>query len=68
MMNIDNNNTTWFNPITYFFIGLFLITLAICFYVFAYFKWFKGKKLFKINILIINCKINMESLQIKNKY
>ena len=47
MMNNDNNNTTWFNPITYFFIGLFLITLAICFYVFAYFKWFKGKKLFK---------------------
>ena len=28
---------------TYVFIGLFLLTLAICFCVFAYFKWFKGK-------------------------
>ena len=45
MINNDNdNNTTWFN---YVFIGLFVITLIICFCVFAYFKWFKGKKLFK---------------------
>ena len=45
MMNNDNdNNTTWFNAITYFFIELFLLTLVICFCVFAYFKWFKGKK------------------------
>ena len=50
MMNNDNdndNNTTWFNSINYVFIGLFLITLIICFCVFAYFKWLKGKKLFK---------------------
>ena len=50
MMNNDNdndNNTTWFNSINYVFIGLFLLTLVICFCVFAYFKWFKGKKLFK---------------------
>ena len=44
MMNNDNdNNTTWFNAITYVFIRLFLITLDICFCVFACFKWFKGK-------------------------
>ena len=48
MMNNDNdNNTTWFNAINYVFIVLFLIALVICFCVFAYFKWFKGKKLFK---------------------
>ena len=42
---IDNNNT-----ITNIFIGLFLVLLfigIICFCVFAYFKWIKGKKLFK---------------------
>ena len=46
MMNNDNfndNNTTWFNAITYVFIVLFLIALVICFCVFAYFKCFKGK-------------------------
>ena len=48
MMNNNNdNNLAWFNAITYFLIGLFLLTLVICFCVFAYFKWFKGKKLFK---------------------
>ena len=49
--NIDNDNT-----ITYVFIGLFSVLLLVgivCFCVFAYFKWFKGKKLFKKNILII---------------
>ena len=43
--NIDNGNT-----ITYVFIGLFPVLLLIgivCFCVFAYFKWCKGKKLFK---------------------
>ena len=43
--NIDNNNT-----ISYVFIGLFSVLLIIgivCFYVFAYFKWFKDKKLLK---------------------
>ena len=47
MMNNDNDNTTCLNAITYVFIVLFLIALVICFCVFAYFKWFKGKKLFK---------------------
>ena len=69
--NIDNDNT-----ITYVFIGLFLVLLLVgivCFCVLAYFKWFKGKKLFKKNILIIknyksNYKMDIESLQIKNKY
>ena len=47
MNNRDNiaNNTT-----TYIFIGLFSVLLFIgfvCFCVFAYFKWIKGKKLFK---------------------
>ena len=43
--NIDNNNT-----ITNIFIGLFSVLLfvgTVCFCVFAYFKWIKGKKLFK---------------------
>ena len=43
--NIDNNNT-----ITIIFIGLFsvvMFSVIICFCVFAYFKWIKGKKLFK---------------------
>ena len=43
--NIDNNNT-----ITNIFIGLFAVVMfavIVCFCVFAYFKWFKGKKLLK---------------------
>ena len=42
--NIINDNTT-----TYIFIGLFSILLfgIVCFCVFAYFKWIKGKKIFK---------------------
>ena len=43
--NIDNNNTLY-----NVFIVLFSIVILIgvtCFCVFAYFKWFKGKKLFK---------------------
>ena len=42
---IDHDNT-----ITYVFIGLFSVLLLVgivCFCVFAYFKWFQGKKLFK---------------------
>ena len=38
------------NTITYIFIGLFsglLFVGIVCFCVFAYFKWIKGKKLFK---------------------
>ena len=43
--NIDNKNTT-----CNVFIGLFSVLLLVgivYFCVFAYFKWFKGKKLFK---------------------
>ena len=43
--NIANDNT-----ITNIFIGLFsvpMFSVIVCFCVFAYFKWFKGKKLFK---------------------
>ena len=43
--NIDNDNT-----IQNVFIGLFSVLLfigVVCFFVFAYFKWIKGKKLFK---------------------
>ena len=43
--NIANDNTT-----TYIFIGLFSVVTFIgivCFCVFAYFKFIKGKKLFK---------------------
>ena len=39
--NIDNNNT-----ICNVFIGLFSVLLIVgivCFFVFAYFRWFKGK-------------------------
>ena len=64
--NKDNNNTT-----TYILIGLFSVLLfagIVCFCVFAYFKWFKGKKLFKKNILIIeHIKMDINSLEIKNK-
>ena len=41
--NYDNVNNYYYNVITYVFIGLFLIALVICFCVFAYFKWFKGR-------------------------
>ena len=43
--NVDNNNT-----ITNIFIGLFSVVMfavIVCFRVFAYFKWIKGRKLFK---------------------
>ena len=43
--NISKNDTT-----TYIFIGLFLVVMVAgiaCFCVFAFFKWIKGKKLFK---------------------
>ena len=43
MINNKDNNTADFNAINYVFIGLFLLTLIICFCVFAYVKWFKGK-------------------------
>ena len=42
--NKDNDNT-----IIYIVIGLFSVLLfgIVCFCVFAYFKWIKGKKLFQ---------------------
>ena len=46
--NIANDNTYIFTA--YVFIGLFSVLLfvgIVCFCVFAYFKWIKGKKLFK---------------------
>ena len=45
MMNNDDNNNdnNFYKIMTYVFIGLFLLTLVICFCVFIYFKWFKGK-------------------------
>ena len=47
MNNNDNNNDNNFYKImAYVFIGLFLLEI-ICFCVFAYFKWFKDKKIFK---------------------
>ena len=42
-MNNKDNNTAEFNAINHVFIGLFFLALVICFCVFAYFKWFKGK-------------------------
>ena len=43
MINNDNDNYNGYKIMAYVFIGLFLIALDICFFVFAYFKWFKGK-------------------------
>ena len=43
MNNNDKNNDNNFCRImAYIFIGLFFISLVICFCVFIYFKWFKG--------------------------
>ena len=55
--NITNDNTT-----AYIFIGLFSVLLFIrivCFCVFAYFKWIKGKNYLKINILIIKITVDV---------
>ena len=49
MMN-DKKNMSNDDTITNNFVGLFSVFMFIgivCFCVFAYFKWFKGKKLFK---------------------
>ena len=47
MNNVDNKDND--NTITYIFIELFSVLLfgIVCFCVFAYFKWIKGKKLLK---------------------
>ena len=75
----DKNNIADDDTTTSTFIGLFSVVMFIgivCFCVFAYFKCFKGKKLFrnkfKINILIIknylsNYKMVIESLNIGTK-
>ena len=47
---IMNNNDNIANDNTIIFISLFSVLLFIvitCFCIFAYFKWFQGKKLFK---------------------
>ena len=45
-----------------------MFAVIICFCVFAYFKWIKGKQLFKKNILIIeHIKMDIKSLEIKTK-
>ena len=49
MVNNKDNRTND-NTKTYVFIGLFSVLLfvgIVCFCVFAYFKWIKGKKLCK---------------------
>ena len=46
----NKKNISKDDPITNIFIGLFSVVMFIgivCFCVFAYFKWFKSKKLFK---------------------
>ena len=43
IMNNDNDNDNGYNAITYVFIGLFSLVLVICFCMFVYFQWFKGK-------------------------
>ena len=70
MNNVDNKDNDNDNTITYIFIGLFSILLfgIVCFCIFAYFKWIKGKKLFKKNILTIeHIKMDIKSLEIKTK-
>ena len=66
MMNNNDNNNNFYRIMAYVFIGLFLISLIICFCVFIYFKWFKGKYIIKKYILI-TIKMNIKSLKIKNE-
>ena len=57
MMN-NKDNITNDDTITYIFMGLFLVLLFIriaCFCVFSYFKWIKGKKLFKNEYTEVLC-------------
>ena len=68
--NMSNDDTT-----ANIFIGLFSVLVFIgfiCFCVFAYFKWIKGKKLFKNKfrnkyVDYQNYKMVIESLKIKTK-
>ena len=68
MNNNDNNNDDNFYKImAYVFIGLFLLAI-ICFLCSLILSCLKIKNYLKIYMLIINYKIDIESLQMKNKY
>ena len=43
----SGNNNTLQNVFIVFFFAVAVLIGIVCFCVFAYFKWFKGKKLFK---------------------
>ena len=54
----NNDNIANDNTITNIFIGLFSVVMCaviVCFCVFAYFKWFKGKKLFNNKYTDVLC-------------
>ena len=51
--NVDNNNTITNNFIGLFSVVMFAVIVYLC--VFAYFKWFKCKKLFKNKYTDILC-------------
>ena len=54
----NNDNIANDNTIRNIFIGLFSVVMfavTVCFCVFAYFKWFKGKKLFKNKYADVLC-------------
>ena len=66
---INNENSGNNNTLRNLFIGLFsvaVLIVIICFCVFAYFKWFKGKKIFKNKYADIEY-INMDIEQLKIK-
>ena len=65
MINNKDDNTEEFNAINYDFIGLFLLTFVICFCVFTYFKWFKGKYTNNKKDILIIIKMSIKSLKIK---
>ena len=57
MNNVDNKDND--NTIAYIFIRLFsviIFTGVVCFFMFSYFKWIKGKKLFKNKCTYDTCK------------
>ena len=68
----NKDNTDNYYTITYVFVALFSVLLIVgivCFCVLAYFKWFKGKKLFKNKYIYLFYLINIfiKSLKIKNQ-
>ena len=67
---INNKDSGNNNTLQNVFIGLFSVAVLvgiICFWVFAYFKWFKGKNYLKINMLIIEyINMDIEKLEIKS--